>query len=69
MAAAQTILNMYWAQKHYKFWSKSWIVVKSVFGFLKRKIWKKEAEKEKEKAKEIQLKVRKSSLKRFGEIL
>ena len=65
MAGAQTILNMYWAQIHYEFWTKSWAGLKNICIFLKNKIWKKEVE-EKEKPKDIQLKLRKSSLKRFG---
>ena len=64
MAGAQTILNIYWAQKHYEFWSKSWAGLKLICVFLKNKIWKKEV-KEAERPKDIQLKVRKSSLKRF----
>ena len=71
MAGAQTILNMYWAQIHYEFWTKSWAGFKNTCIFLKNKIWKKEAKeaKEAEKPKDIQLKVRKSSHKRLGQIL
>ena len=67
MAGAQTILNIYWAQIHYQFWSKSWTGLKIICVFLKNKIWKKEVEEKEKKPKDIQLKLRKSSLKRFGE--
>ena len=42
-------------------------MVKTIFNFVKSKIIKKgKVEEEKEKGKDIRLKVRKSSLKRFG---
>ena len=42
-------------------------MVKTIFNLLKRKIWKKEIEEnQKQKGKDIQLKIRKSSVKRFG---
>ena len=63
VAGAQTILNIYWAQKHYEFWSKSWAGLKLICVFLKNKIWKKEV-KEAERPND-KLKIRKSSLKRF----
>ena len=40
-----------------------------LFNVVKSKIGRKEAEKEKEKPKDLRLKIRKSSLKRFEEIL
>ena len=71
VAALQTAVIGYGLEKHYETWSRSWVVVKGFFTFLKAKMWKKkEAEKEKnEKKKDIQLKVRKSSLKRLAQIL
>ena len=65
VAGAQTILNIYWAQKHYEFWSKSWAGLKLICVFLKNKIWKKEV-KEAERPNDIKLKIRKSSLKRLA---
>ena len=46
-------------------------MTKMLFNVLKSKIKRKEAkvETEKEKSKDVQLKIRKSSLKRFGQIL
>ena len=71
VAALQTAVIGYGLEKHYETWSRSWVVVKGFFTFLKAKIWKKkEAEKEiKEKSKDIRLKVRKSSLKRLANII
>ena len=60
----------YGLQKHYEFWSRTWVVVKVIFNFVKSKIGRKEKEAEvKERSKDIQLKVRKSSVKRLGQIL
>ena len=68
VAALQAAVIGYGLQKFYQTWSRSWAAVKVMFNLLKSKIGKKEAEKEKnEKKKDIRLKVRKSSLKRFGE--
>ena len=67
VAALQFAVIAYGLQKHYETWSRTWVVVKTVFNLVKAKIGKKEAEEK--KGKEIQLKIRKSSLKRFGKIL
>ena len=68
VAALQTVVIGYGLQKHYETFSRSWVVVKTIFNFVKSKIIKKgKVEEEKEKGKDIRLKVRKSSLKRFGE--
>ena len=58
----------YGLQKHYEFWSRTWVVVKAVFNLLKAKIGTKKVE-EIKNPNEIQLKVRKSSLKRLEQIL
>ena len=66
MAALQTAVIVYGLQKFYQTWSRMWAATKSIFNLLKSKL-KKEKEIEKnEKSKNIELKVRKSSLKRFG---
>ena len=69
VAALQSIVIAYGLQKHYDFWSRTWTVVKMLFNVMKSKVGRKETniETKKEKAKEVQLKIRKSSLKRFGE--
>ena len=69
VAALQSIVIAYGLQKHYDFWSRTWAVVKMLFNVMKSKVGRKETniETKKEKAKEVQLKIRKSSLKRFGE--
>ena len=64
VAAIQTVVIMYGLEKFYSTWSRSWVVVKVIFNLLKSKL-KKEKEVE-EKAKNIELKIRKSSLKRWG---
>ena len=64
VAAIQTVVIMYGLEKFSSTWSRSWVVVKGIFNLLKRKL-KKEKEVE-EKAKNIELKIRKSSLKRWG---
>ena len=66
VAALQTAVIVYGLQKFYQTWSRMWAATKSIFNLLKSKL-KKEKEIEKnEKSKNIELKVRKSSLKRFG---
>ena len=66
MAALQTAVIVYGLQKFYQTWLRMWAATKSIFNLLKSKL-KKEKEIEKnEKSKNIELKVRKSSLKRFG---
>ena len=65
VAALQMAIIFYGLQKHYEFWTRSWLVVKMLFNVVKSKIERKEAEKEKEKPKDLRLKIRKSSLKRF----
>ena len=57
----------YGLEKHYQTWSRTWVVVKNIFNLVKAKIEKKERKVEEKKEKDIQLKVRKSSLKRFGD--
>ena len=69
VAALQMAVICYGLQKHYEFWSRSWVVTKNIFNFVKSKIGRKEKEAEEKKEKDIRLKVRKSSLKRFGQIL
>ena len=71
VAALQSVVIAYGLQKHYEFWSRTWAVAKMLFNVVKSKIERKEAkvETEKEKSKDVQLKIRKSSLKRFGQIL
>ena len=67
VAALQTVVIGYGLEKHYQTFSRFWVVVKTIFNFVKSKIGKKEKEAEvKGRSKDIQLKVRKSSLKRFG---
>ena len=67
VAALQTVVIGYGLEKHYKTFSRFWVVLKTIFNLLKSKLKKeKEVEAKKEKSKDIRLKVRKSSLKRFG---
>ena len=69
MATIQTGVIVYGLQKHYQTFSRSWIVVKGIFNLLKSKLKRSEkVEEEKEKEKNIPLKIRKSSLKRFGQM-
>ena len=71
MATIQTGVIVYGLQKHYQTFSRSWIVVTGIFNLLKSKLKrseKVEEQKEKEKEKNILLKIRKSSLKRFGQM-
>ena len=69
VAALQMAVICYGLQKHYEFWSRSWVATKNIFNFVKSKIGRKEKEAEEKKEKDIRLKVRKSSLKRLGQIL
>ena len=67
VAAIQTVVIGYGLQKFYQTWSRSWAAVKVIFNLLKSKIGKKgKGEEDKEKGKAVQMKMRKSSLKRFG---
>ena len=69
VAALQSAVIGYGLQKHYQTFSRTWMAVKTVFNLLKSKLKKEEVEEVEEKqkkGKEIRLKVRKSSLKRFG---
>ena len=69
VAAIQTAVIGYGLERHYQTFSRTWVVVRTFFNLVKSNIGKKEKEveeKEKEKGKDIQLKIRKSSLKRFG---
>ena len=67
VAALQFAVIAYGLEKHYETWSRSWAAVKVIFNLLKSKIGKKEkGEEDKEKGKAIQMKMRKSSFKRFG---
>ena len=66
VAAIQTVVIMYGLEKFYQTWSRSWVVVKHIFNLLKSKLKKEKEVEEKQKGKEIQLKIRKSSLKRLG---
>ena len=68
VVALQAAVIGYGLQKFYQTWSRLWVVTKNIFNLLKSK-FKKGKEVEEKKAKEIQLKVRKSSLKRLGQIL
>ena len=70
VAAIQTIVIGYGLEKFYQTFSRTWVAVKTVFNLLKSKCKKGKAEEDKEnRRKNIQLKVRKSSLKRFGKML
>ena len=69
VAAIQMAVIGYGLERHYQTFSRTWVVVRTFFNLVKSNIGKKEKEveeKEKEKGKDIQLKIRKSSLKRFG---
>ena len=65
VAAIQSAVIAYGLEKFYQTWSRTWMATKNIFNLAKAKIGKKKVEEKKEK--EIQLKIRKSSLKRFGE--
>ena len=69
VAVIQTIVIGYGLQKHYQIFSRLWVVVKMIFNLLKSKLKKEKEVEEKKTPNEIQLKVKKSSLKRFEEIL
>ena len=70
IAAIQTVVIGYGLQKHYQTFSRFWVVVTTIFNLLKSKLKKGKAEEDKEKErKNIELKLRKSSLKRLGQIL
>ena len=72
VAALQAAVIGYGLQKFYQTWSRLWVATKVLFNLLKNKLKKEEVEEVEEKqkkGKEIQLKVRKSSLKRLGQIL
>ena len=66
VSAIQTVVIGYGLEKFYQTWSRTWVVVKSIFNFVKSKIGIKEKEVEEKTGKNIELKIRKSSLKRFG---
>ena len=66
VAAIQSAVIAYGLEKFYQTWSRTWVATKNIFNLAKAKIGKKKKVEEK-KEKEIQLKIRKSSLKRFGE--
>ena len=68
VAALQSAVIGYGLEWHYQTCSRTWVVVRTIFNLVKSKIGKKEKTEEK-KEKDIQLKIRKSSLKRFGQIL
>ena len=69
VSAIQTVVIGYGLEKFYQTWSRTWVVVKSIFNFVKSKIGIKERKVEEKKEKDVELKIRKSSLKRFGQIL
>ena len=69
VAALQSAVIGYGLERHYQTFSRTWMAVKTVFNLLKSKLKKEEVEEVEEKqkkGKEIRLKIRKSSLKRFG---
>ena len=66
VAALQTAVIGYGLQKHYQTFSTTWVAVKGIFNLLKSKMKKEKEVGEKKKTKDIELKIRKSSLKRFG---
>ena len=69
VAALQSAVIGYGLERHYQTFSRTWMAVKTVFNLLKSKLKKEEVEEVEEKqkkGKEIRVKVRKSSLKRFG---
>ena len=65
VAALQTVVIAFGLEKHYQTFSRLWVVVKAIFNLLKSKL-KKEKKVDEKKEKDVQLKIRKSSLKRFG---
>ena len=66
VAALQSVVIAYGLQKFYQTFSRTWLAVKTVFNLLKSKLKKEKIEEKKEKPKDLQLKIRKSSLKMFG---
>ena len=68
VTAVQTVVIGYGLEKFYQTWSRTWVATKNIFNLLKSKLKKEKEveEKEKEKGKDIQMKIRKSSFKRFG---
>ena len=68
LSAIQSAVIIYGLEKFYQTWSRLWVVIKAVFNLLKAKIGTKKVE-EIKNPNEIQLKVRKSSLKRLEQIL
>ena len=66
VTAIQTVVIGYGLEKFYSTWSRSWVATKNIFNLLKSKLKKRKVE-EKPKGKDIELKIRKSSFKRFGE--
>ena len=66
VAALQSAVIGYGLERHYQTFSRTWMAVKTVFNLLKSKLKKEKIEEKKEKPKDLQLKIRKSSLKRFG---
>ena len=69
VTAVQTVFIGYGLEKFYQTWSRTWVATKNIFNLLKSKLKKEKEVKEKEKEKgkdDIQMKIRKSSLKRFG---
>ena len=69
VAAIQSAVIVYGLEKFYHTWSRSWVMVMTIFNLLKSKLTKEKAEEVEEKGKNIQLKTRKSSLKRLEQIL
>ena len=65
VAALQSGIIVYGLEKFYHTFSRSWVAMKNIWKFTKSKLGKKEKEVEEKKAKDIQLKIRKSSLKRW----
>ena len=66
VTAVQMVVIGYGLEKFYSTWSRSWVATKNIFNLLKSKLKKRKVE-EKPKGKDIELKIRKSSFKRFGE--
>ena len=68
VTAVQTVVIGYGLEKFYQTWSRTCVETKNIFNLLKSKLKKEKEveEKEKEKGKDIQMKIRKSSFKRFG---
>ena len=64
VAALQAAVIAYGLEKFYQTWSRTWLATKDLFNLAKTKIGKKK--KVEKKQKDLQLKARKSSFKRFG---